>query len=110
MSDNKALKSKLGYVGSVPGKDSERDSNAWYTPAKYIESARKVLGEIDLDPFSSLEANQVVKAKNYYTQEDNALNKSWNPKEGKGVKHRVWMNPPYSGKLCSQSVAKFLEE
>ena len=105
MSDNKASKAKLGYVGSVPG---SRDSNAWYTPAKYLDSVRKVLGGIDLDPFSSADANKVVNAKAFYTESDNALTKSW--RGGKASKRRVWMNPPYSGKLCSQSVAKFLEE
>lgn len=33
-----------------------------YTPAKYVEAARKVLGEIDLDPATSEEAQQTVAA------------------------------------------------
>ena len=45
----------LAYTGSKPG--TKRDSNAWFTPAKYIDSVRAVLGTIELDPFSSIEAN-----------------------------------------------------
>lgn len=92
---------KLGYVGSTPG---SRDSNAWFTPSKYIESVRVGLGgEITLDPFSSKEANQVVKAKKFYTEEDDAFIQSWET-------NTVFMNPPYSGKLCSEAVSKFIDE
>lgn len=62
--------------------------NEWYTPDEYLESARIVLGGIDLDPASSELANKTVKAKAIYTQKDNGLEKPW---QGK-----VWMNPPYS--------------
>ena len=62
--------------------------NSWYTPSKIINSAIKVMGEIDLDPASSELANETVKAKNYYTKEDNGLTKEWYG--------RVWLNPPYS--------------
>lgn len=41
----------------------------WYTPAKYIEAAREVLGSIDLDPASNDFANETVKASVYYTEE-----------------------------------------
>lgn len=62
--------------------------NEWYTPENYIEAAREVLQEFDLDPASSEIANQTVKAKHFYTIEDNGLEKPWFGK--------VWMNPPYS--------------
>lgn len=68
--------------------------NEWYTPEYIIEAARKVLGEIDCDPASSAIANNIVKANQYYTTEDNGLDKTW----GK----RVWMNPPYSNPLTSE--------
>jgi ParB family chromosome partitioning protein len=62
-------------------------SNEWYTPAKYISAAREVLNEIDLDPASCAFANQVVKARHFYTHEDNGLMHPWY--------WRVWLNPPY---------------
>ena len=48
-------------------------SNDWYTPDKYIESVREVLGDIDLDPASCEEANEVVKAKVFYDESDDGL-------------------------------------
>ncbi len=71
-------------------------NSEWYTPERYIESARKVLGNIDLDPASSEEANKVVNADRYYTETDNALQKTWAGK--------VWLNPPYI------HVAKFIDK
>jgi len=95
----KADKSKMAYACKQEG----RNSNAWFTPSKYIESARAVLGNIDLDPFSDDHANLVVKAGKYYTVEDNAFRKPW--KCG-----TLWMNPPYSGAECKAAVFKFLAE
>jgi hypothetical protein len=62
-------------------------SNEWYTPAKYIEAAREVLGSIDLDPASCALANETVKATRYFTKDDDGLSKAWSG--------NVWLNPPY---------------
>ena len=48
-------------------------TNEWYTPAKYIEAARKVMGGIDLDPATCELANKTVKATKYHTKENNGL-------------------------------------
>lgn len=76
--------------------------NDWYTPPEYIEATRAVLGEIDLDPATSDFAQQTVKAKQYYTKEDNSLDKPW---QGK-----VWMNPPYSMPEIQSFAEKIVEE
>lgn len=77
-------------------------NNEWYTPEKYIESARLVMGSIDLDPASSEIANKTVKAKKYYSQQDNGLNKKWSG--------NVWLNPPYSKDLINDFILKASEE
>jgi len=41
----------------------------YYTPKKYIQAARTVLGGIDLDPASCAVADKTVRTKRYYTIE-----------------------------------------
>lgn len=62
--------------------------NEWYTPTNIIESARKTLGNIDLDPASSELANKSIKADLFFTEKENGLNQEW--------RGNVWLNPPYS--------------
>lgn len=76
---------------------TQSNSVEWYTPEAYIESARSVLGVIDLDPASCEFSNRVVKAGEFYTLEDDGLSQDW--------RGRVWLNPPY-GKACSAFVSK----
>lgn len=45
------------------------------------------MGSIDCDPASSVEAQETVKAKVFYTKESNGLDKRW--------LGNVWLNPPY---------------
>lgn len=72
---SKADRDKLAYIGSKPGasQDTSRDSDAWFTPSIYVEMAREVMGEIDLDPFSSLAANKHVRAKRFFDVEADAF-------------------------------------
>ena len=63
------------------------ESNEWYTPKEIMEAVRRVLGTIDLDPASTPEANETVKATKIYTIGDNGLRWQWHGS--------VWLNPPY---------------
>lgn len=70
----------------------------WYTPPVYLDAARIVLGDIELDPASSDIAQRNVQAKVYYTKENDGLSKTWTGK--------VWMNPPYQAGLIDQFTEK----
>ncbi len=76
-------------------------SNEHYTPSKYIEAARNVLGEIDLDPASCEEANRIVKATEYFDEKSNGLECNW--------QGRIWLNPPYGG-LAGKFIGKLTNE
>jgi hypothetical protein len=73
----------------------------WYTPGRYIEAAREVLGGIDLDPASSELANETVQADEIFTQDEDGLVADWHG--------RVWLNPPY-GKGTGLFTTKLVEE
>jgi ParB family chromosome partitioning protein len=74
----------------------------WYTPVKYIESARKVMGSIDLDPASCAVANKLIKAKIYFNKRKNGLSRDWFG--------NVWLNPPYGRGGQSAWTQKILEQ
>ena len=74
----------------------------WYTPPEIIESARKVLGEIDLDPCSCDQAQETVQATIYYTMERDGLDREW--------WGRVFLNPPYAKHLIGEFVEKAVRE
>jgi len=73
----------------------------WWTPKKYIDAAREVMGGIDLDPASCAEANKIVRAAKYYDEKTNGIDKIW---EG-----RIFLNPPY-GTAGPEFIEKFIHD
>ena len=73
-----------------------------YTPGVFIESARKVMGNICLDPASNDMAQETVKADTYYTIDDDGLSREW---FGQGV----WLNPPYTARIINTFIDKIVQ-
>ena len=90
------------YLGGGPFAVEWTGDPESYTPQKYIEAARQVMGSIDVDPASNDFANQIVKAKIYYTIENTGLDKVW---EG-----NIFLNPPYKQPEINLFVNKLLAE
>ena len=76
----KRQRNRLGHLS--------QESFEWYTPMKFINAVKRVLGEIDLDPASSSKANRVIKAKRFYDQTTDGLTKTWKA-------DTLFLNPPY---------------
>lgn len=91
-----AIDSKSQFRTSFSGE------NEWYTPLVYIEAAREVMDEIDLDPATSEYGQSRIKATAYYTTENDGLKQPWSG--------RLWLNPPYSNPLLSNFIDKFVKE
>ncbi len=76
-------------------------SDQWGTPPWLIELVRKFFGGIIwLDPASSREAQELVKACDFYTAKQNGLTQPW-------IAKTLWMNPPYSKALVKAFACKF---
>jgi hypothetical protein len=82
--------------------NSDSGNDEYFTPLEIVESARNVLGGIDLDPASSLIANQRIGATRIFTLAEDGLSQPW--------AGRVWMNHPFGkgsnkrwiSKLCAE--------
>lgn len=66
------------------------ETNEWYTPPPIINSARRLMGDIDIDPASNPTAQQWIQAKTYYRQHQDGLKLPWCG--------RLLLNPPYGKK------------
>lgn len=65
-----------------------------FTPSKFIEAARQVMGgRIHLDPASTVVANSVVKADFFFTKDDDGLSLPWDVMSNSRT--TVFCNPPY---------------
>jgi phage N-6-adenine-methyltransferase len=73
----------------------------WYTPEKYIDAVRKVMGGIDLDPATSKCAQDIIKASTHYTEADDGLSKDW--------AGRVYLNPPFKMPEVKEFVFKLCD-
>lgn len=91
----KSAEAKGAHVANASGE------NEWYTPKRYLDAARAVLGRIDLDPASSDLAQRNVQARTYFTQKQDGLAQDWSG--------TVWLNPPYAQPLIGQFLAKLVD-
>lgn len=88
--------------GLIAGQHSQKASDdEYYTPEKYIESVRKLLMVIDLDPASNPIAQEAVQATDYFTIDNCGLHKPW--------VGSVFMNPPFSD-IIKTFACKFVDE
>jgi hypothetical protein len=94
-----AVTEKLAFDGTVRTLTSSR-SVEWYTPARYVDAVRELLGGIDLDPASCARANEVVCATRFYDLDEDGLERDW--------RGRVFLNPPYN--RAGEFVTKLLAE
>lgn len=85
-----------------PPKESWKDT--YGTPARYVFIGDSAMGGIDLDPATNVTAQgKIVKAKKFYTIDDNGLEQPW--------AGRVWLNPPFSNpKVWAEKLLNELDE
>jgi phage N-6-adenine-methyltransferase len=88
-------------AGTVRGTEGTGEFER-YTPPEYIEAARLVLGEIDLDPASCEVAQQTVRATEFFTAKTDGLKREWHG--------RAWLNPPYHRVLAPKFIDKLVAE
>lgn len=90
----------MTFAPALP--EQRPDTGEYYTPEEWIDRARRVMGEIDVDPFSCDIAQQTVRAGVYHTLADSALDHQW--------RGRIWYQPPYGAPLVTNAALKLLLE
>ena len=82
----------------MPNSHHSSASVEFFTPLDIVIAAHNLMGQIDLDPATTAQANKDrIKAKRFYTKETNGLNRTW--------KGNVFLNPP-GGRYEGHSSAK----
>lgn len=61
----------------------------FYTPSFIVDAARLTMGSIELDPASSLAANERIKASRIFTEADDGLKQEWEAES-------IFLNHPFS--------------
>jgi ParB family transcriptional regulator, chromosome partitioning protein len=80
------------------------DGDEYGTPDEpYMTVVRKYLGGIDLDVASNAAANNIVRARRFFTKEDSALGRPWKART-------LWFQPPFSEDLIKQFVEQLAAE
>lgn len=93
----------MGERGSTDQRGASGTSeNEWFTPEEYIDAARQVMGDIDLDPATAQAAQKLIQARSFYTKQDNGLIKEWHG--------RIWLNPPYAQPWIAEFISKLAIE
>ncbi len=94
-----------GCHADMPGRfvhvSANTGNNEWYTPPDVLAAVREVLGRVDLDPASSEVAQQFVRARRYFTLDDDGLSRMW--------KGSIFLNPPYAADLVRAFLGKLVE-
>lgn len=94
---------QLCYVHRSALKD-KLNSNECYTPGVWVEFAKDVFqGEIDLDVASSDLANEVVKARRFFTWESDTFNQPFEA-------DNLFCNPPFEATLIKKFAAKMVSD
>ena len=79
------------------------ESNEWYTPPEVVDLVETIFGDcIHLDPASNLRANQIVKARRFFSKAQDGLNQDWSQYQN------IFNNPPYgrgTGKWIDKALA-----
>ena len=79
-----------------------KESDENYTNAKDLALVHQFYGYPDLDPFSCEFANRTVKAKKYFTAQDDGFTQDWTQAR------TLWLNPPYSIGFVEKVVDKLI--
>jgi hypothetical protein len=107
--DGEILKRVWQLVEMGQAANFSSESIEWYTPRKYLDAVHEMLGGVDLDPASSPQANETVRATEIFTKADNGLEQTWHG--------RVFLNPPYgkaedghgslAADFCNKAIAEY---